>query len=194
VFVLCVLLAACSSPAANTLRATNPTSAPVSTPASHEMSMTTPAAQPSGSGAQPTPAPTISIDGWLTYTSRHYGYKIRYPGDWKIDVQPATPNQPNDQETVIFSKPAVGASGLAAQIMFHAARNEYMTKPPECQHRPEFKGVKACHDSLPKGQNPAQEIMTFEKDGVFFTAQLAYDEPGAAQVFKAVLSTFEFAQ
>ena len=57
VFVLLsVLLAACSSPATNIVSATNPTSPPVPTPASHEMSMTTPAAQPSGSGSQPTPA------------------------------------------------------------------------------------------------------------------------------------------
>lgn len=195
VFVLLsVLLAACSSPATNIVSATNPTSTLVSTPASHEMSMTTPAAQPSGSGSQPTPAPTISTDGWLTYASSRYGYKLRYPGDWKIDVQLATPGQFNDQETVIFSKSAVGASGLAAQIMIYAAKNEYVIKPPECQHQPAFKGVQACHSSLPKGQNPAQEIMTFEKNGAFFTAQLAYDEPSSIQVYKAVLSTFEFAQ
>lgn len=191
VFVLViVLLAACSAPVQKPESATNP----VSTPTSHEMSMTTPAAQASGSGAQPAPAPTLSTDGWLTYTSPHYGYKIRYPGDWKIDAKPVDPNQPDEQETVILSKPAAGATGLAAQIMFHAARNDYMMKPPECQHRPDFKGVEACHDSLPKGQNPAQEILTFEKDGAFYTAQIAYDAPSSVQVYKAILGTFEFAQ
>ncbi len=190
VFVLLtVLLAACSAPAANSVSVPNPTSPP----ASHEMNMPTPA-QSSGSDAQPAPVPTLSTDGWLTYTSPHYGYKIRYPGDWKIDAKPVDSNQPDEQETVILSKPAADATGLAAQIMFHAARNDYMMKPPECVHRPDFKGVKACHDSLPKGQNPAQEILTFEKDGAFFTAQIAYEEPGSVQVYKAILGTFEFAR
>ena len=171
IVLLTVLLAACSA-------SPKPASEPPVTP-SHGMHMT-------------TPAPTLSTEGWLTYTSPHYGYKIRYPGDWKIDAKPVDPNQPDEQETVILSRP--DASGQAAQIMFHAARNNYMMKPPECQHRPDFKGVKACHDSLPKGQNPAQEFLTFEKGGTFYTAYLAYDEPGAAQVYKAILGTFEFAQ
>jgi LysM repeat protein len=133
------------------------------------------------------PAPAPDTAAWKSWTSTKHGYAIKYPADWKIDVQ--TGGGGHDPEYV-YLRPPVG--GLP-QVQVLALKDKApITGYENCEKNLQFRGLAACSISLPKGQNPATKLLIFQKGASHFQLAMEYDAQQQLAVFEEIVKSFQF--
>lgn len=136
--------------------------------------------------------PAANAVQWLNYESTRHAAKLRYPSNWRIEVDRSAPGLDNDRETVTLYQPGYGAAGQFTRIWFHAAKNAYVVANPHCDSTQMITGVKACRSSMAAGQNPAQVLVTFERNGIFYSVQIAYAQASDVQVYDQLLNSIQW--
>lgn len=162
------------------------TSAPIpSTPAAPQTRAPAPTSTPAPGSQGPLP-------GWKTFTSTLYQYAVSYPSDWTVSVEtPKSSGRTKNVERVPFKQPNYGVRNQFTTIMIEANRGESWTFVT-CDSKITVSGISACRNSMPAGQNPAQEIVYFQKGDSSFVLQLAYEDKKYVDVFNRMVANFKF--
>ncbi len=139
-----------------------------------------------------TPGSQGPRSGWKTFSSKLYHYAVSYPSDWTVTVEnPKSTARVTNTERVTFKQPGYGARNQFTTIMIEANQGEGWSFA-SCDARIFVSGVSACRNSMPAGQNPAQEIVYFQKGDSSFVLQLAYEGKEYIDIFNHMLSLFKF--
>ncbi len=165
----------------------------------------TPVSQPPATlvNARPSATFTPGSNGpqprWKTFTSVAYHYALSYPSDWTVTTDNAgTMGEAQKVERVTFRQPNYGKPNQFSTITIEAAQRAYSTTA-QCQGQTVvIPGIKGCRQSMPKGQNPAQEIILFQarsagNSSAYFYVQLVYDGSKYIDAFNQMLTTWKFA-
>lgn len=145
-------------------------------------------------------APTVTLapgsqgplSGWKTFSSTSYNYTVSYPSDWTVSVEnPKSTAKVKNVERVTFKQPGYGARNQFTTIMIEANQGESWSFA-SCDAKITISGVSACRNSMPAGQNPAQEIVYFQKGDSSFVLQLAYEDKKYIDSFNHMVSIFKF--
>lgn len=164
----------------------------------------TPVSPPPAPVASAAPSATLTPRsngpqvGWKTFTSASYQYALSYPSDWMVVTEEAgTLGEAKNIERVMFKPPNYVKPNRFSTIMIEASHGAYATTA-QCQGLSAVVlGVKGCRRSIPKGQNPAQEIVLFQTPSsgnsiAFFYVQLVYDDASDIETFNRMLATWKF--
>lgn len=130
--------------------------------------------------------------GGQTYTNPRYGYRLDVPQAWLTGTEPAPQGGPaRDIEVFTLYEPGYGRPNQFTRIWVYASRGGYAMPINRCDYTLPYHGVTACRLSVPDGQNPPQELLTFQKDGVYYTLQMVYVNPAFKPVFESVVASFQ---
>ncbi len=147
---------------------------------------------PAAPTATLTPGAQGPLSGWKTFSSKLYHYAVSYPSDWTVGVEnPKSTARVRNTERVTFKQPGYGARNQFTTIMIEANQGEGWSFA-SCDAKITVSGVSACRNSMPAGQNPAQEIVYFQKGDGSFVLQLAYEGKEYIDIFDHMLSLFKF--
>jgi hypothetical protein len=117
---------------------------------------------------------------WKTYANSQYGFLFKYPNDGVIK---------NSNFTGYISSITL----LDPDITLYIG-----TKDESVSHENpipvKIDGLDAIRFSLPMGQNPAQELIYFHKNGIYYSFQFIWDgkDQNMLEKFDQILSTFKF--
>ena len=164
----------------------------------------TPVSQPPAPVASAAPSATLAPGsngpqvGWKTFTSVSYQYALSYPSDWTVVTEKAgTLGEAKNIERVTFKQPNYGKPNQSSTIIIEASQGAYATTA-QCQGQSVVvSGVRGCRRSMPKGQNPAQEIVLFQTPASgnspsYFYVQLVYDDAQEIETLNRMLATWKF--
>ncbi len=123
----------------------------------------------------------------LTFTSAKHHYVVNYPADWTINVQTSAPGR--DPEYV-YLRPS-GANLPMVEILA-LKDTPPITGFENCNKNLIFKGVSACSISLPKGQQPAQQLLIFQRGESYYHIAIQYEVQQQLAVFEEIVKSFQF--
>ncbi len=145
-----------------------------------------------------TPGSNGPLPEWKVFMSEGYHYALSYPSDWTVTTEKAgTMGEAQRVERVIFRQPGYGKPNQFSTVTIEAAERAY-TITAQCQGQSQvIAGFTGCRRSMPKGQNPAQEMVLFQaqaagKGSAYFYVQLVYDDAKYVDAFDHMLSTWKF--
>ena len=149
--------------------------------------------------ATPLPVVNVATVSWQSFTSPNYHYTIAYPSDWTVLVEnPGTMGEARQVERVIFKQPNYGQPNQFSTVTIEAAQHGY-SMTGQCQNQTEVvPGIKGCRRSMPKAQNPAQELVWFHPPETagqlqpYFYVQLVYDDLKHVATLAHMLTTFKY--
>lgn len=123
----------------------------------------------------------------LTFTSAKHHYVVNYPADWTINVQTSAPGR--DPEYV-YLRPA-GANLPMVEILA-LKDTPPITGFENCNKNLIFRGLNACSISLPKGQQPAQQLLIFQRGESYYHIAIQYELQQQLAVFEDIVKSFQF--
>lgn len=138
--------------------------------------------------------------GSASYGSALHHYAIVYPADWTRLVNLPESGRDIDLETVTLRQPGYGTAGKFSEITVQASHSRPPTTGLTCS-LPNFAigstGVRGCRQSLPGGQNPPSEHVTFQRGQSYYQVSIIYSgDTGTQQnqqyVFNQILLNFMF--
>ncbi len=187
---LALILAACGAASASqewTNKQLPPT--PVAPTAAPTVAPTPTAKFISAAGPKPSTVPA-SAGAYKSYKSDKYAYMIRYPADWKIQVQTAGPSAPGeDRENVFLTSPGGGLPQVQILALKGAPP---ITGFENCAKNLQFRGIPACSISLAGGQQPATQMLLFQKGDAYLHLAIQYETPAQLGVFDEIVRSFQF--
>ncbi len=128
-----------------------------------------------------TPAPGSAAPG-KTFASTKHHYTVSYPSNWTIDVQGGAAGGPGrDPENVFFHPPA---GNLPLVTIYALKGTPPITGFENCNKNLIFRGLSACSLSFPKGQQPAQQLLIFQKGESFYQLAIQYEAQQQLAVFE----------
>lgn len=150
--------------------------------------------------ATPTTDPTA---GWKTYTNSQIGYQLRYPQNWNYkersdtnadqEVWFGTQNSENIVTLYVEKNNHLGLVSDGGKLITCRELSTKYEKLGEKTYTTTVGGFSATEIFLPGGQNPAQDIICFEKDKKAYEFQHFYDTTIDSKViFDQILATFKF--
>jgi hypothetical protein len=156
----------------------------------------TPVSQPPAPVASAAPSATLTPGsngpqaGWKTYKSTQYAYVVSYPANWTIKVQTVGPTGPGrDPENVFLTSPGGGLPQVQIMALKGAPP---ITGFENCDKNLQFRGLSACSISQPGGQQPANQLLLFQKDGAYFHIGAQYEGQQQLGVFDEMMRSFQF--
>jgi hypothetical protein len=141
----------------------------IAAPTAASETATSPAAAAT-SRATPAPVTPGSVPGSAasgnTFASTKHHYTVSYPANWTVNVQAGGAGRPGRDPEDVYFLPSASASKLPL-----VAINALKGAPPitgfeNCDKNLVFRGIPACSLSIPKGQQPAQQLLIFQKGDV----------------------------
>ena len=127
---------------------------------------------------------------WKTFTSTRYHYVVNYPASWTIDVQAPGPAAASDKPEYVYLRPA--ATSLPMIEIYALKGAPPVTGFENCDKNLVFRGTLACSISLPRGQQPAQQLLVFQKDNSYYQMAIQYESQQQLAVFEEVVKSFQF--
>jgi LysM repeat protein len=122
-----------------------------------------------------------------TFTSVKHHYVVNYPADWTINVQTSAPGR--DPEYV-YLRPATANLPMVEILALKDAPP--ITGFESCNKNLIFRGVGACSISLPRGQQPAQQLLVFQKGESYYHLAIQYEVQQQLAVFEEIVKSFQF--
>ena len=119
-------------------------------------------------------------DTWKTYVDASYGLTLKYPPSW----QASSTNESRADSTVLFR----GPEGDVYLRVYTSALAPVSDSPPAAAT---VAGLPAQRVSIPGGQNPPQDIVTFMHGGNQFELQFVH-ATDSVSVFEQMLDSIEF--
>ena len=141
---------------------------------------------PCGSGSNGNPGQ------WKTFTSTRYHYAVNYPSNWRIEIQAPRATGPGANPEYVYLRPA--ATSLPMIEVYALKGAPPITGFENCYKNLVFKGIPACSISLPKGQEPAQQLLVFQKGNSHYQIAIQYEAQQQLAVFEEVVKSFRFTQ
>jgi len=127
---------------------------------------------------------------WKTFTSAQYHYVVNYPASWTIDVQTSGPVATGGKPEYVYLRPA--ATSLPMIEIYALEGAPPITGFENCDKNLVFRGTLACSISLPRGQEPAQQLLVFQKDNSYYQMAIQYESQQQLAVFEEVVKSFQF--
>ena len=123
----------------------------------------------------------------LTFTSAKHHYVVNYPANWTINVQ--TSPLGHDPEYV-YLRPS--ATSLPMVEILAQKDAPPITGFENCSKNLIFRGLGACSISLPRGQQPAQQLLIFQKSASYYHLGIQYESQSQLAAFDEIVRSFQF--
>jgi len=127
---------------------------------------------------------------WKTFTSTRYHYAVNYPSNWRIDIQAPRATGPGANPEYVYLRPA--ATSLPMIEVYALKGAPPITGFENCDKNLVFKGIPACSISLPKGQEPAQQLLIFQKGESYYQIAIQFEVQQQLAVFEEIVKSFQF--
>ena len=130
-----------------------------------------------------------STGDWQSYRSPSYGYRVSLPSGWypmrEFKAQMGAAR--NVESITLYPE---GAPNAPDRINLKASVNSPAMGAQACDERVWVDGVLACRAVLP-GPTLSDQIVTFEKNGVYYYLAVTYRDEYTLRYFNQMLGTFE---
>ncbi len=135
--------------------------------------------------------PNTTDANWKSYTSEVYGYTVKYPANWTVNVDTKAPaGSGKSPEYVTFSS---SPNGKLPNITVYALTGmPPFTGYEDCKPALVFRGLDACQVSVPAGQISAAELLIFHNGDQFFQIALQYENHSDKGIFDLFMRSFQF--
>lgn len=127
---------------------------------------------------------------WKTFTSAQYHYAVNYPASWTIAVQASGPAAGGGIPEYVYLRPATASLPMIGIYALKGAPP--FTGFENCDKNLVFRGTLACSISLPRGQQPAQQLLVFQKGDSHYQIAIQYEAQQQLAVFEEVVKSFQF--
>ena len=126
---------------------------------------------------------------WPSYRSPSYGYRVSLPPGWYPMREFKAQSGPARNVEMITLYPE-GAPNAPDRINLKASVNAPAMGAQACDERVWVDNVLACRAILP-GPTLSDQIVTFEKGGVYYYLAVTYRDEYTLRAFNQMLGTFE---
>jgi len=127
---------------------------------------------------------------WKTFRSTRYHYVVNYPASWTIAVQAPGPAAGGGKPEYVYLRPATTSLPMIEIYALKGAPP--ITGFEDCDKNLVFRGTLACSISLPRGQEPAQKLLVFQKGDSHYQMAIQYEAQQQLAVFEEVVKSFQF--
>ncbi len=122
-----------------------------------------------------------------SYTSQLYHYTVSAPAGWTVSVNKSVPG--SNPEYVSFSAPGSTLPQINIDVL---TGTPPFTGYENCDKNLIFRGVPACQLSQPRGQNPAQQLLVFQRGNAYFHIAMLYEDASSMAIWDEFLRSFSF--
>jgi hypothetical protein len=162
------------------------TTQPIIQPTASVVTLATPVQVTQSTSPTPSDA-TNSTANWKTYINSQYKFSFKYPNTYTTEMT----NYTGFLTTISLIDPKYGE-------MYIVGLSDTGQESVGCDSRCKITTIKvdgydAVDYGLPEVQNPAQQIVQFSRNGLYFQFQFPDDENQTElDTFNQILSTFKF--
>ena len=107
-----------------------------------------------------------------------------------INVQAPGANRAGGDPEYVYLRPA--ATGLPMIEIYALKGAPPITGFENCDKNLDFRDTLACSISLPRGQEPAQQLLVFQRGNSYYQMAVQYEAQQQLAVFEEVVKSFRF--